>query len=185
MESIVVYVSYFALLFFPFVMGLIIGMEREISIKQKTTYSLITALVLTLFAFIGIGLAYLLLSLSDISYMAGVILLVAGFVTFKKGGKSNTFIYSMDVSTNKDYFLASVGSGLSIMLTTMGCYMYSKHSLFIPAVFFLLVMGFNLAGLSAGKNIHSIKIMKILMIIAGVLLFLVGLFLTMQLFLAR
>lgn len=53
----------------------------------------------------------LLYKLNDISYLAGVMLLLSSVVIFLKGKKSNTFIMSADSSTVLNCFLANLGVG--------------------------------------------------------------------------
>ncbi|MDR2085064.1 MAG: hypothetical protein LBP67_08745 [Bacteroidales bacterium] len=166
--------TYFALLLIPFAIGLIIGMEKSLQFKDVLKLNSITTVVLGAFSFAGLGLAYLFNN-SDIKFMGAILILVAGFTTLNKGGKSNAFLFSVDVLNIKYYFFSNVAVGLSVMLATFGLKLFCPVTWQYPLLFIAFSFIICFLGIWFGKKIKTIKIIKISLLLSGIMLFLIGL----------
>ncbi|MGI6717702.1 MAG: hypothetical protein ACOX4D_00885 [Bacteroidales bacterium] len=174
-------VAYLVLLLIPLVMGLIFGMQRSIPFGKSLGFAVISGITLLLCGMLGLLIVNLLYKLNDISYLAGVMLLLSSVVIFLKGKKSNTFIMSADSSTALNCFLANLGVGMNVLISVIGISLYAigKNQSFKLHIYYLLLYGlfsiiFYLMGSILGKTLKSIKPIKIILKTCGILLFLLG-----------
>lgn len=165
--------AYTALLLIPFSIGLIVGTDKNISKKDECKFSLISSLILGLFSFAGIGVAWLFHA--NLSYMGAILVLVAGLTTFSKGGKSNAFLFSIDTLSVKRYVYANIGIGLSVFLATFGLQLFGDIPFYLPIFFLALSFLICFLGIKYGEKIKALKTIKIFLILSGIFLFLVGL----------
>ena len=177
--NICTYATYLAILIIVMAMGLTVGMDRNISTRQMFQFSAINMLIINLFCFAGIGLA-LLFNQAEMAFMGGLLILVAGYTTFKKGGKSNAFVLSIDTQSAKYFAFANVAIGISLMLATFGLRLSNAFPWLVAIGFIPLCFVVHFISIKCGKNIRTINTIKIFMLISGILLFLVGLALFIQ-----
>ena len=163
--------AYAAFLFVQTSVGMILGMNREVERRKSVNFALLSGLMLTAFAFLGTGIARLLLMINNSRYFAGLLFLGITAVLVIKTVNINKMALIFATDDRNNFMLSCVTMGLDAMIASIGCTFAFQYSHIVLISFLPLFLIVGVLGVTIGLKTRTLLPLRILMAASCVALF--------------